>query len=256
MKKIEFESAQNVKIEYELASVGSRTAAAAIDFLLFAIYFVIFGAVFGFVDVFQENVGAFLFFQFLLMRLPWILYNPIIEFLTHGQSLGKYILGIRVVTVNGERPGLREVFTRWLFKGDFLWISPDLFALFWFGIGLMGIVFAGTSNRVQRIGDVMANTVVIRNKSSVNYTLDDVLSIKNKQNHTPTYPQAIIFTDEDMLLIKTTIKRLKTKPNEQLKKFAVELADESARILGLEKTPEKRLKFLKTLLQDYVVLTR
>ncbi len=256
MKKIEFESAQNVKIEYELASVGARTAAAAIDFLLFAIYFAVFGAIFGFVDVFQENIGAFLFFQFLLMRLPWILYNPMVEFLTHGQSLGKYILGIRVVTVNGERPGLREVFTRWLFKGDFLWISPDLFALFWFGIGLMGIVYAGTSNRTQRIGDVMANTVVIRNKSSVNYSLSDVLSIKNQQNHTPTYPQATIFTDEDMLLIKTTIKRLRTNPNEQIKKFAVELADESARIIGLEETPEKRLKFLKTLLQDYVVLTR
>ena len=256
MKKIEFESAQNVKIEYELASVGARSAAAAIDFLLFAIYFIVFGAVFGFVDVFQENFGAFLFLQFLLMRLPWILYNPIVEFLTHGQSLGKYILGIRVVTVNGERPGLREVFTRWLFKGDFLWISPDLFALFWFGIGLMGIVYAGTSNRTQRIGDVMANTVVIRNKSSVNYSLKDVLGIKSQKNHTPAYPQAIVFTDEDMLLIKTTIKRLRTNPNDEIKKFAVELADESARIIGLDKTPDKRLKFLETLLQDYVVLTR
>jgi len=256
MKKIEFESAQNVKIEYELASVGSRTAAAAIDFILFAVYFVIFGAVFGFIDVFKENMGAFLFLQFLLMRLPWILYNPIVEYLTHGQSLGKYVVGIRVVTVNGERPGLREVFTRWLFKGDFLWISPDLFALFWFGIGLMGIVYAGTSNRTQRIGDVMANTLVIRNKSSVNYSLNDVLGIRNKANHTPSYPQAILFTDEDMLLIKTTIKRLRTNPNDEIKKFAVELADESARTLGLDKTPKKRLKFLETLLQDYVVLTR
>ncbi len=256
MKKIEFESAQNVKVEYELATVGARTAAAGIDFLLFTIYFVVFGVVFGFVDVFQQNIGAFLFFQFLLMRLPWIIYNPIVEFLTHGQSLGKYIVGIRVVTIHGERPGLREVFTRWLFKGDFLWISPDLFALFWFGIGLMGIVYAGTSKRGQRIGDVMANTVVIKNKSSVQFSLEDVLSIRSQKNHTPTYPQAIVFTDEDMLLIKTTIKRLKINPNEELRKFAIELADESARILGLEKTPDKRMLFLETLLKDYVVLTR
>lgn len=256
MKKIEFESAQNVKVEYELASVGQRAAAAAIDFLVFAIYFVIFGAVFGYVSIFQENLGVYLLIQFLLMRLPWILYNPIVEFLTQGQSLGKYILGIRVVTVNGERPGLREVFTRWLFKGDFLWISPDLFAMFWFGIGLMGIVYAGTSSRSQRIGDVMANTVIIKNKSSVNYSLNDVLNIKSQKNYTPEYPQAVIFTDEDMLLIKTTIKRLRTNPNDEIKKFAVELADESARILGLDQTPDKRLKFLQTLLQDYVVLTR
>ncbi|HIP32948.1 MAG TPA: RDD family protein [Crocinitomicaceae bacterium] len=178
------------------------------------------------------------------------------EYLTHGQSLGKYILGIRVVTVDGERPGLREVFTRWIFKGDFLWISADFFVLFWFGIGLMGIVYVGTSRRNQRIGDVMANTIVIRNKSSINYSLKDVLAIKSQDNYTPQYPQAVRFTDEDMLLIKNTIQRVKLYPNDETKRFAIELADKSANLLDLEETPKKRLQFLQTLLQDYVVLTR
>ncbi len=179
-----------------------------------------------------------------------------IEYLTHGQSLGKYILGIRVVTVSGERPGLREVFTRWMFKGDFIWISADILVLFWFGIGVMGIVYAGTSERRQRMGDIMANTIVIKNKSSIHYSLKDVLSIKNQENYTPEYPQAVRFTDEDMLLIKNTIQRVRANPNTANKKFAIELADESARLLGLTETPEKRMKFLQTLLQDYVVLTR
>lgn len=256
MKTIEFESAQNVKIEYELASVGQRTAAAMLDFLMFAIYFIIFGMVVGFTGWFQEDLGSFLFLQLLLMKLPWIFYNPTIEYLTQGQSLGKYILGIRVVTLSGERPGLREVFTRWIFKGDFLWISADFFVLFWFGIGLMGIVYAGTSRRNQRIGDVMANTIVIKNKSSINYSLKDVLAIRSQSDYTPEYPQAIRFTDEDMLLIKNTIQRVKKYPNTETKKFAVELADKSAEFIGLPETPKKRLQFLQTLLQDYVVLTR
>ena len=256
MKSIEFESAQNVKIEYELASVGQRAAAALIDFFAFVIYFIVCGMVIGFTGFFERDLGSFLFFQLLIMKLPWIFYNPVIEYLTQGQSLGKYILGIRVVTVSGERPGLREVFTRWMFKGDFLWISADFFVLFWFAIGLMGIVYAGTSQRRQRMGDVMANTIVIKNKSSVHYTLKDVLSIKNQENYTPEYPQAIRFTDEDMLLIKNTIQRVRANPNPTTKKFAIELADESARLLGLPETPEKRMKFLQTLLQDYVVLTR
>ncbi len=256
MKTIEFESAQNVKIEYELASVGQRTAAAMLDFVMFFIYFIIFGMVVGFSGWFQEDLGSYLFFQLLLMKIPWIFYNPVIEYLTHGQSLGKYILGIRVVTVDGERPGLREVFTRWIFKGDFLWISADFFVLFWFGIGLMGIVYAGTSRRNQRIGDVMANTIVIRNKSSINYSLKDVLAIKSQDNYTPQYPQAVRFTDEDMLLIKNTIQRVKLYPNDETKRFAIELADKSASLLDLEETPKKRLQFLQTLLQDYVVLTR
>ena len=256
MKSIEFESAQNVKIEYELASVGQRAAAALIDFFAFIIYFVVFGMVMGFTGFFEADYGSFLFLQLLLMKIPWIFYNPTIEYLTQGQSLGKYILGIRVVTVSGERPGLREVFTRWIFKGDFLWISADFFVLFWFGIGLMGIVYAGTSERRQRIGDVMANTIVIRNRSSIRYSLKDVLSIKNQENYTPQYPNAIGFTDEDMLLIKNTIQRLRANPNPATKKFAIELADESARLLGLPETPAKRMQFLQTLLQDYVVLTR
>lgn len=256
MKSIEFESAQNVKIEYELASVAQRAAAAMIDFFAFAIYFLICSMVMGFPNYFDSNYGSELFIQLLLVKIPWIFYNPTIEYLTQGQSLGKYILGIRVVTISGERPGLREVFTRWIFKGDFLWISADFFLLFWFGIGILGIIYAGTSERRQRMGDVMANTIVIKNKSSIRYTLKDVLSIKSQDNYTPVYSDVVKLTDEDMLLIKNTIQRVRANPNPATKQFAIDLANKTAELIGLEETPKKRLQFLQTLLQDYVVLTR
>lgn len=257
MKSIEFESAQNVKVEYELASVFQRAAAALIDLVAFIVYFFLFSLVTSGSGNFFTPTGTTLLIQLLLVKLPWIFYNPVIEYLTHGQSLGKFVLGIRVVTIDGERPGLREVFTRWIFKGDFLWISASpLYALFWIVMGLLGMVYAGTSDRRQRMGDVMANTIIIKTKSSVRYSLRDVLSIKNQENYTPIYVDAIRFTDEDMLLIKNTIQRVRLHPNPETKKFAIELADESARLLGLPETPEKRLQFLQTLLQDYVVLTR
>ena len=158
--------------------------------------------------------------------------------------------------VSGERPGLKEVFTRWLFKGDFIWISADIFVLLWVGFGLLGIIFSATADRNQRLGDVIANTVIIKNRSSLNYTLKDILSIKNQDNHQPTYPNVTRFTDEDMLLIKNTIQRVQKYPNPETKKFAVQLADETAVLLGLSETPAKRMEFLQTLLQDYVVLTR
>jgi len=257
MKSIEFESAQNVKVEYELASVGQRTVAAMLDVIAFFIYFLIFSLILGLSGPFSGQMDKTMFIFLLLIKIPWIFYNPLIEYLTHGQSLGKYIMGIRVVTISGERPGLREVFTRWIFKGDFIWISADPFTvLIWIAVGLLGIMFAGTSERRQRMGDAMANTIVIRNKSNMRYTLRDVLSIKSQDNYTPIYANAIRFTDEDMLLIKTTIQRVRTNANPETKKFAIELADESARLIGLEETPKKRLEFLQTLLQDYVVLTR
>jgi hypothetical protein len=64
------------------------------------------------------------------------------------------------------------------------------------------------------------------------------------------------FTDEDMLLIKNTIQRVQLYPNEETKRFAIELAEETARLLGLPEPPPKRLEFLQNVLQDYVVLTR
>ena len=256
MKAIEFESAQHVKVEYELASAGLRMLATLIDFAAFAIYFIIVVLVFSLSDPFSGNVGTMTFFWLLIIKLPWILYNPIIEYITQGQSLGKYVVGIRVVTTLGERPGLREVFTRWIFKGDFIWIAADIFVLAWFIMGLIGVLVVSVSKQKQRMGDVMAGTVVIKNRSSVSYSLRDVLSIKDQSNHTTTYPQVTRFTDEDMMLIKNTIQRVRTYPNEETKKFAIELADESARLIGLQQTPEKRMEFLQTLLQDYVVLTR
>lgn len=256
MKSIDFESAQYVKVEYELASAGIRALGAMIDFASFVVYYLIMAMVFSLSNPFDKNIGGEEFFWLLLVKLPWIFYYPVVEYMTQGQSLGKYAVGIRVVTLSGERPGLREVFTRWIFRGDFLWIAPDLFALGWFLIGGIGVLVVSVAPQKQRMGDAMAGTIVIKNKSSVAYTLNDVLSIKDQSTHQPIYPQVIRFTDEDMMLIKNTIQRVRMYPNEETKKFAIELAEESSRLIGLEKVPEKRMEFLQTLLQDYVVLTR
>ena len=263
MKSIEFESAQNVKIEYELASSLQRTVAALLDAVLIALYIILLLIVIG-----SSGVDRYLLIELILIKMPLIFYHPVLEYLTQGQTLGKYIMGIRVVTYTGERPGLREIFTRWIFKGHFIWIGisfqnmfigvPQAFA---FGvvhlcIGFVGFIYASISKKKQRVGDVMAGTVVIKNKSSINYSLKDVLSIKNQENYTPEYPNAVRFTDEDMLLIKNAIKRVRSHPNTETKKFAIELADKSARLMGMEETPKKRMQFLQKLLQDYVVLTR
>lgn len=260
MKSVEFVSAQNVKVEYEYATVVQRTTATIIDATTVAVYLIIM-----FVILTRAQTEFELLWELIIMKIPWIFYHPILEYLTHGQTLGKYAIGIRVVTYNGERPGLREIFTRWIFKGHFLWVGFSFFAtmeqLLFAGMihicmGIIGFMYASISEKKQRMGDVMAGTIIIKDKSAVRYSLRDVLSIKSQDNYTPEYPGVIRFTDEDMLLIKNTIQRVRKYPNPDTKKFAIELANESARLIGLEKTPDKRLKFLQTLLQDYVVLTR
>lgn len=272
MKSTEFVSAQNVRIEYEFASPIQRGVAGLVDSAVLIVYVLIMTFL---ISQFDKNY--FMFMEFLIIKIPFLFYHPILEYLAQGQTLGKYAMGIRVVTLNGERPGLREIFTRWLFKGYFIWIAFSLRPIVWpnhpwedtmaigqmqmfialhIVFGLVGFIYASIAARKQRMGDVMAGAVIIRNKSQVRYSLKDVLSIKNQENYTPEYPNVVRFTDEDMLLIKNTIQRVRAYPNPETKKFAIELANESARLIGLEETPEKRMKFLQTLLQDYVVLTR
>lgn len=248
MKTISFTTAQYVKIDYELAPAAYRVVASFIDVVMFVIYFVIIMMVFGeAIFSLRGDADTLTLLWVLLWRLPWVLYSPLIEYLTNGRSLGKYIMGIRVVKVTGETAGLREYFTRWIFRAVDIWLG---------GFGFLAILLAGTTERRQRLGDIMANTVLIRTRDTQVYSLRDVLSIKNQDNHTATYPAVTRFSDEDMLLIKNTIIRVQRYPNDANKQFAIELANETAKLIGLPETPAKRMEFLKTVLQDYVVLTR
>jgi uncharacterized RDD family membrane protein YckC len=255
MQTVEFESAQYVNVQFELASPIQRVAAFMIDFVTFILYMFFMYLILGLSSLFAES-NTYLFLTLLLIKLPWIFYHPLCEYLFNGQSLGKYILGIRVVKLDGERIGFREIFTRWVFKGDFIWISADYLFLFWFGFGILGFIFASTSKQNQRIGDLMAGVLIIKKKASVQYQLSDVLSIKSHDNYTPIYPNVIRFTDEDMLLIKTIVNRVQVYPNESTKQLAIDIANKTASLIGLDETPPKKLEFLKTVLQDYVVLTR
>lgn len=245
MKTIEFTTAQHVKIEYEIASSLQRAVASIIDVFAFFIYFLILGLILD-ASMFDTGIGTQRFVELFLARIPWIFYSPIIESLTRGQSLGKFTMGIRVVKINGENAGLREYFTRWIFR------VVDI----WFGFGFLAILFSSTSQRGQRLGDTMAGTVVIRKRNSLTYNLNNILNIKNTETHQATYQNVVRFTDEDVMLIKNTLQRLQHSPSEETKKFAVELCHQTAKIIGLTETPQRKTEFLRTVLLDYVVLTR
>ncbi len=255
MKSIEFQTAQYVQVQYELASPIQRVVSFVIDFFAFIVYMIIMALLLDLSQLITSPTSS-LFLTLLVIKLPWIFYHPLSEYFFKGQSLGKYILGIRVVTLEGERPGFKEIVIRWIFRGDFIWISADLMVLLWVGFGIVGFFMSSTSDLYQRMGDRMANVVVVRNKASVKYELSDVLSIKTKTNYEPRYPQVVQFTDEDMLLIKNALTRIQLYPNEATKAFVMELADRLSGLLGIEEPPTKKIEFLRTVLEDYVVLTR
>jgi uncharacterized RDD family membrane protein YckC len=246
MKTIQFTTSQFVPIEYELASPAIRVLASLLDLFFLVIYFAL-ASYFMASNAFDFDTDSFTVFSVFLIRLPWFLYSPVMEYLTNGRSLGKLILGIRVVKSNGESAGLREYFTRWIFRVVDIWIG---------GFGFLAVIVASTGEKKQRIGDIMADTVVVKMRNSQRFDLSYLLQLKSSENHEVSYPNVTRFSDEDLLLIKNALIRYKKEASENNKQLVIDLANETAKQLELPETPPKKIEFLKTVLQDYIVLTR
>ena len=245
MKKVDIITSHNISIDYEAASVASRGIALFLDMLVLLVYFwiVIFVAASFGVNTRDANVMWIILF---ILLLPAMCYSVLFEYLLKGQTVGKLAMGIRVVKLNGENAKINDYTMRWAFK----------IVDFWFSAGSIAAMFIATTEKGQRIGDILAQTAVVRNKPQQVYSIRDILNIKDRSKHEPTYLGVSKFTDEDMILIKNAINRVKKYPNEPHKQLIRDLAARAAEELKLEEVPEKKLSFLKTLLQDYIVLTR
>ena len=62
-------------------------------------------------------------------------------------------------------------------------------------------------------------------------------------------------TKEELEIILKAVQKCPTQ-DLQTAQLLINIANESAELIGLEETPKERMKFLETLLNDYVVLTR
>lgn len=121
MQKLKITTDQNVPIEIDLSSIGVRLVATGIDIIISLFYFFVMfvGILSSFFvgnNVFDyESYDMWMFLLVFFVLLPVVLYKPLTETLFKGQTLGKMMLGIRVVKVNGENAKFKDYFTRWLF---------------------------------------------------------------------------------------------------------------------------------------------
>ena len=244
MKTVDVITAHNISIDYEAASLASRGVALFLDLLIITVYTAIMSQIIA-ITTFGASEGVIILL-YIIVLIPVTFYSLLFEYLLKGQTVGKMAMGIRVVNLNGENATLNDYTLRWTFR----------IIDFWFSAGAIGSLFISTTEKGQRLGDVLAQTAVVRNKPEQVYSIRDILNIKDRTKHEPTYLAVSKFTDEDMLLIKNAINRVKRYPNDAHKDLVRELAKRAADELNLDEVPKKKLTFLKTLLQDYIVLTR
>lgn len=248
-KTAEIVTAHNVVIQYEMAPIMSRVIASVLDFMIVGFYmFLIFILVSSFA-VSNVRIGDDFGVEILTMYIFWLpgfFYTFWMESVFAGQTIGKMAMGLRVIKSNGDNASIGDLFLRWVFR------LIDLGGSF----GALGIIVALSNERSQRLGDLVGNTVVIKLRPTNEFSITDILNIKSSKDYEPTYPGIVQMTDDDMLLIKNAMDRLKKNPNEAHKDLIRQLAQLTSDKLGLSELPEKKVTFLKTALQDYIVLTR
>jgi uncharacterized RDD family membrane protein YckC len=244
MKTTEIVTTHNVIIQYETAPVILRAVAQVIDILIITFYTWIISILF-ITSFWNDESGLGTLVSTLLM-MPVIFYSFLFEGLLGGQTVGKMALGIRVLNVNGNNATLGELFLRWVFR------LIDIIA----SLGTLALIVALSNDKTQRFGDILANTVVIKLKPNQEFSITDILKIKSSEGYVPTYPEVVKFTDEDMLLVKNSLERLKNNPTDQYKNLAKELVTKICQQLNIPEPEKEKMNFLKTVLQDYIVLTR
>jgi uncharacterized RDD family membrane protein YckC len=139
------------------AVIGRRIGAAFIDLLLLTAAFVALAAAAG--DLTTTNssfhVGlhggaAFLYFGIVLG------YYFVTEAFLGGQTLGKRLLGIRVVQTDGSRASVGQVAGRTALR------VVDAMPILYF-VGFVCMLATGT--KAQRVGDLAASTFVVDARS-------------------------------------------------------------------------------------------
>lgn len=248
-KTIEITTTQNVTIEYELAELRERMLAWLLDVVIVVFGYLLLtqllAALFGSFWI-SEGMGWGVVLA-LLPFLAYFLYQIFFEIWSIGQTPGKRALNIRVIRLDGKDPEWGDVVVR-----SILHLVDTMFSA-----GVIGVLFIKTTSKSQRLGDLAAHTTVVKVYSSrFRYLLKDILNISSLDNYEPVYPQVRNLKEQDMLFIKNVLARRQRYPNQAHDEVVEDLVTHLMPLLNIEQRPLNRPDFLRTVLRDYIVLTR
>ena len=238
MNTIKITTTQNIDLEYDLASVGERVVAWLVDLGIFIAYFIVIAAILGF-----SQLGSFIETNpwiTILFFFPFVFYNLACDIWLNGQTVGKKVMKIKVISLNGEQATIGQYIIRWLFR------MVDIFLF----DALPAFITVAVSEKKQRIGDIVAGTVVIKTvpRSSIHQT---IYVPTPDLNYTISFPEVSNLSDKDMQLIKEVILNVNRTGNSMLAYQAAEKIKSTLQV----QTNLDPLYFLQVLLADYNHIT-
>ena len=133
MRVINVPTSFNIDVEFELPGFRRRMASLFIDMAIQLCYLVFAGRVIRFIERSNswdsEDASYNLWAVSLLLMVPVFVYHVVMEVATNGQSMGKKIMRLRVVNLNGGKASISQFIIRWLLRVSDLWIMILLFLL-------------------------------------------------------------------------------------------------------------------------------
>jgi uncharacterized RDD family membrane protein YckC len=214
------ETPERVPLAFPLASIGNRFLAVAIDhtlqYIAIAVVFIGFALIAG---LGRSSIGVFESFE---REMPnWVIavmifvlfvlftgYFALFEWLWDGQTPGKRLLKLRVIREDGRPITLWEAIARNLLR------IFDTFPGFFVPVYSIGLIAVFLSNRDQRVGDLFAGTVVIREREDEAPTFAEAFSnpiadaaYRRVQPRTSFEGNVSLLTDGEIEVVESFLRR-------------------------------------------------
>lgn len=238
MEGYQFTTAQNVTLNYAYASPGDRVVAYILDILILTGYFIAILFVVAGLDslhLFNRDFMVLWIILGIIAALPALFYALLFEYFTQGQTPGKRALKIKVVSMNGERLSFGQCFIRWVF------------GLIDFGTcyGFTALLVISVTQRKQRIGDMLAGTLVI---STNQFTpLTSTVYTETENTKQTRYLTVNRLTAREVEIIKEVLRHFDKEDKSNL----VALTATRVRNAIGAGTEQDDLSFLRTVVEDY-----
>ena len=197
MEYITITTPENIEIEYRLAGLGSRLAAAFIDSLIqgAAILAVYAAILFGVMRLDFQNLGqldtsgigpALLIISAFVIYLG---YYVAFEFLMKGQTPGKKLFKLRVIRGNGQPVALSHSIVRNILR----------YFVDFTGAGVVCILL---NKQHKRVGDMAASTIVVAENPNV-----DIIRLNQGFAYGVNNYQNLRLTDDEYYLLIGFLER-------------------------------------------------
>ncbi|MEX2578584.1 MAG: RDD family protein [Verrucomicrobiales bacterium] len=224
---LEVRTPEGVSFQIPIASPFSRCLALAIDLAVVVALTILSFQLIGLVQLSVSGIpvlgrllgdfgnGLMIFLQFSIA----VLYGIVAEWLMSGQTVGKRVFKLRVIDERGLSLGFKQIVIRNLFR--LLDILPSTFYL-------LGGFSCLVTKRCQRLGDIAAGTLVIREAALAPPALDQV-SVEDENSfaalpHIEARLRQRTTPEEARIALDAVVRRDELEPGPRLAVFA-ELAD-------------------------------